>query len=218
MTGRKLTSSLIYASHDSLPLVHRCRCSCHYLIVARSRLNTSLTQPHPHVTSSLLTSSYTKLTHTDRRKGWQGSRKGWRQASPQDSSRQHPGYHQARNSSSRSSWRCQAYLCQYVLPHLTSPHFTSQHIGTLLTQYTVIYEETRGVLKTFLEGVIRDAVTYTEHAKRKTVTSLDVVYALKRQGRTLYGFVCCTLACYCWQFANEHYRVVRRSFFSCGWV
>ncbi len=54
--------------------------------------------------------------------------------------------------------------------------------------YLVIYEETRGVLKTFLEGVIRDAVTYTEHAKRKTVTSLDVVYALKRQGRTLYGF------------------------------
>lgn len=48
---------------------------------------------------------------------------------------------------------------------------------------SVIYEETRGVLKTFLEGVIRDAVTYTEHAKRKTVTSLDVVYALKRQGR-----------------------------------
>jgi histone H4 len=41
--------------------------------------------------------------------------------------------------------------------------------------------ETRGVLKVFLEGVIRDAVTYTEHAKRKTVTSLDVVYALKRQ-------------------------------------
>ena len=54
-------------------------------------------------------------------------------------------------------------------------------INTLL----VIYEETRGVLKTFLEGVIRDAVTYTEHAKRKTVTSLDVVYALKRQGRKL---------------------------------
>jgi histone H4 len=47
----------------------------------------------------------------------------------------------------------------------------------------LIYEETRGVLKSFLEGVIRDAVTYTEHAKRKTVTSLDVVYALKRQGR-----------------------------------
>ena len=36
--------------------------------------------------------------------------------------------------------------------------------------------------------MIRDAVTYTEHAKRKTVTAMDVVYALKRQGRTLYGF------------------------------
>ena len=71
----------------------------------------------------------------------------------------------------------------------------------------LIYDETRGVLKLFLESVIRDSVTYTgvfavdsvllrqlltilftEHARRKTVTSLDVVYALKRQGRTLYGF------------------------------
>ena len=51
-----------------------------------------------------------------------------------------------------------------------------------------IYEETRAVLKGFLENVIRDSVVYTEHAKRKTVTALDVVYALKRQGRTLYGF------------------------------
>ncbi len=39
-----------------------------------------------------------------------------------------------------------------------------------------------------LENVIRDAVTYTEHARRKTVTAMDVVYALKRQGKTLYGF------------------------------
>jgi histone H4 len=52
----------------------------------------------------------------------------------------------------------------------------------------LIYDETRGVLKVFLEHVIRDAVTYTEHARRKTVTAMDVVYALKRQGRTLYGF------------------------------
>ncbi|KAL7990089.1 hypothetical protein Chor_012755 [Crotalus horridus] len=29
----------------------------------------------------------------------------------------------------------------------------------------LIYEETRGVLKVFLENVIRDAVTYNEHAK-----------------------------------------------------
>ena len=44
----------------------------------------------------------------------------------------------------------------------------------------LIYEKTRGVLKVFLENVIRDAVTYTEHAKRKTVTAFDVVYAPKR--------------------------------------
>ncbi|XP_063725633.1 histone H4-like [Symsagittifera roscoffensis] len=52
----------------------------------------------------------------------------------------------------------------------------------------LIYEETRGVLKNYLESVIRDAVTYTEHAKRKTVVAMDIVYALKRQGKTLYGF------------------------------
>ena len=53
---------------------------------------------------------------------------------------------------------------------------------------SLIYDETRLVLRTFLENVVRDSVTYTEHAKRKTVTAIDVVYALKRQGRTLYGF------------------------------
>lgn len=51
-----------------------------------------------------------------------------------------------------------------------------------------IYDETRGVLKHFLESIIKDAVTYTEHARRKTVTASDVIYALKRQGKTLYGY------------------------------
>ena len=53
---------------------------------------------------------------------------------------------------------------------------------------SLVYEEIRSVLKVFLETVIRDAVTYTAHARRKTVTAIDVVYALKRQNRTLYGF------------------------------
>ena len=53
---------------------------------------------------------------------------------------------------------------------------------------SLIYEETRGVLKAFLENLIRDSVTYTDHARRRTVTATDVVYALKRQGRTIYGF------------------------------
>jgi histone H4 len=51
-----------------------------------------------------------------------------------------------------------------------------------------VYEETRGVLKVFLENIIREAVIYTEHARRKTVTALDCVSALKRQGHMLYGF------------------------------
>ena len=51
-----------------------------------------------------------------------------------------------------------------------------------------IYEETRSVLKVFLENLIRDAVAYTEHGKRKTVTALDVVFSLKKAGRTLCGF------------------------------
>lgn len=53
----------------------------------------------------------------------------------------------------------------------------------------LLYEELRGVLKTqILEPMLRDAVTYTEHARRRTVTAQDVVYATKRQGSPLYGF------------------------------
>merc|ERR1712110_424382 len=51
-----------------------------------------------------------------------------------------------------------------------------------------IYADTRLVIHEFLDGVLRDAITYTHHANRKTVTTSDVVYALKRQGRTIYGF------------------------------
>ena len=52
----------------------------------------------------------------------------------------------------------------------------------------LIYEETRSVLKVFLEKVIREAVIYTGYARRKTVTSMDIIRALKRQGKTLYSF------------------------------
>lgn len=53
----------------------------------------------------------------------------------------------------------------------------------------VVYMEIRDILKVFLSKLIQDAVAYTGYAKRKTVTAIDVVYALKHQGRTLYGFV-----------------------------
>ncbi|KPP77547.1 histone H4-like [Scleropages formosus] len=52
----------------------------------------------------------------------------------------------------------------------------------------LISEETLGVLKVFSKNTTRDTVTYNKHAKRKTVTAMDVIYALKRQGCALYGF------------------------------
>jgi histone H4 len=52
----------------------------------------------------------------------------------------------------------------------------------------LIYEEVRGVLKNYVESVVRDSVSFTECAGRKTVTALDVVYALKNRGRILYGY------------------------------
>ena len=52
----------------------------------------------------------------------------------------------------------------------------------------LMYEEIRAISKAFLENAIRDSMTYTEHARRKTISTMDIVYALKRQGKTIYGF------------------------------
>ena len=51
----------------------------------------------------------------------------------------------------------------------------------------LVYEETRRVLKVFLENVICDSILYTEHKNCKTITVIDVNRALKRRGRTVYG-------------------------------
>lgn len=59
----------------------------------------------------------------------------------------------------------------------------------------LVYDETRGVLRVFLKGVVQDAVAYAAHAQRKTVTAVDVLYALKRQGHTLWGFGDATAGC-----------------------
>jgi|UniRef100_A0A914DYW8 histone H4 len=52
----------------------------------------------------------------------------------------------------------------------------------------LIYNEIRQVLKVFLERIVKDSIAYCEHVHRRTITAMDVVYALKRHGRTLYGF------------------------------
>lgn len=45
-----------------------------------------------------------------------------------------------------------------------------------------------GVLASFLESVLKDAIELTLLANRKTLTPCDIVYALKRKNRPLYGF------------------------------
>ncbi|XP_078254852.1 histone H4 type VIII-like [Rhinoraja longicauda] len=45
----------------------------------------------------------------------------------------------------------------------------------------LIYEEAS------VENAIRDAVIFTEHAKSKMATTMDVVYIVKCQRHTLYG-------------------------------
>ncbi|KAJ1333538.1 histone H4 [Microdochium nivale] len=51
-----------------------------------------------------------------------------------------------------------------------------------------IYDETRGALKDYLRTVIQDCVTCIEYRGAKTITIGDVIFALKRQGRPIYGF------------------------------
>ena len=49
-----------------------------------------------------------------------------------------------------------------------------------------VYEETRGILKSWLGEVIQHTETYMEHARRKTVVPMDVILALKRMKTTFY--------------------------------
>mmetsp|Transcript_12272 Transcript_12272/g.29764 ORF Transcript_12272/g.29764 Transcript_12272/m.29764 type:complete len:177 (+) Transcript_12272:134-664(+) len=51
-----------------------------------------------------------------------------------------------------------------------------------------IHEESREAMFSFLEKVLADTVTYVHHSKRATVKPRDVVNALKRQGKAIYGF------------------------------
>ncbi|KAF2764976.1 histone-fold-containing protein [Teratosphaeria nubilosa] len=52
----------------------------------------------------------------------------------------------------------------------------------------MIYNETRFVMRSFLETILKDICAVTEVCGRKTVMVEDIIYALRRQGRTLYGF------------------------------
>jgi len=52
----------------------------------------------------------------------------------------------------------------------------------------LVYNDIRDMVHDFMNGVIHDTVCYTESSSRKTVTTKDVVMALKRKNLTIYGF------------------------------
>lgn len=50
------------------------------------------------------------------------------------------------------------------------------------------YNAVRQFCDMMMIRVTRDAIVYAQAAKRKTVTAMDVIYALKKNGKTLYGY------------------------------
>lgn len=66
--------------------------------------------------------------------------------------------------------------------------YANARLGTTLRINGLIYEEARAALRSFLQTIVIEAITYADHARRMTVKAMDVVYALKRHNRTLYGF------------------------------
>lgn len=51
-----------------------------------------------------------------------------------------------------------------------------------------IYQEAPQALRTWLQKMIHDATVYADHARRFTITTNDVLLALKKNGVTLYGY------------------------------
>ena len=52
-----------------------------------------------------------------------------------------------------------------------------------------VYDYTRECIRGFATQLIKDALVYTKCAKRVTVAPMDVIMAVKRMGKSLYGYV-----------------------------
>jgi histone H4 len=59
--------------------------------------------------------------------------------------------------------------------------------GVKRISYTT-HHEVRNYIDELLEKLVRDSLTYAEHSRRLTISAMDVVYALKKNGRVLYGY------------------------------
>ena len=54
---------------------------------------------------------------------------------------------------------------------------------------TDIYTETKYTIKQFLKHIVKKALVYMQASKRKTCKPMDLIMALKGEGKSLYGFV-----------------------------
>ncbi|KFY11990.1 hypothetical protein V491_06961 [Pseudogymnoascus sp. VKM F-3775] len=77
-------------------------------------------------------------------------------------------------------------VCQE--PQLTPTPRRLARRGGVKRISAMIYDDTREAMKAHLQLILKDCVIFLEHANRKTVTVGDVIFALKRIGRPIYGF------------------------------
>ncbi|MFS7909002.1 putative transcription factor Hap3/NF-YB family [Helianthus anomalus] len=68
------------------------------------------------------------------------------------------------------------------------PRYQEPAIWRKAYQWPYLRRDTR-FLKIFLDDFMRDAIKYTEDTRRKTITSMDAIYALKCNGCTIIHYV-----------------------------
>ncbi|KFM70013.1 Histone H4, partial [Stegodyphus mimosarum] len=51
-----------------------------------------------------------------------------------------------------------------------------------------IYDLVRSILKSYLSSLIHDSILYADHCKRNIINASDVVFAMQKRSKTLYGF------------------------------
>ncbi|VDK24045.1 unnamed protein product [Taenia asiatica] len=64
-------------------------------------------------------------------------------------------------------------LGPFSILSLTLPHPTRFKLAHY--RHFTVGRKTRSVLKVLMKNIVRDAIGYTEHVRRKTVTAKDVV-------------------------------------------
>ena len=110
------------------------------------------------------------------------------QSSSQAARQRQPPLHRPRSQPMRGCKRIKRTVIRDSIQGVTGPAIRRMARRGGVKRITgLIYEETRGVTKAKLAPAIEDAVKVTKSKKeeRKTVKQADVLYALKRAGKTL---------------------------------